>query len=170
MKIIYRNGFRDRIAFVAYHCPRNPIFIFMMLGAFLFFTFESVIPALHSLPADRSIFFKLILFVITELVIAVAIVGVWTVIMLATMISPKNKTLYCERAMTVGDDAFVIESEYGRSETNWSVIQKLARTRTHIFMYVNQENAVTVPRRAFESATQWDTFYEICRRSTARGA
>jgi len=170
MKITYRNGFLDRLAFAAYHLPRKPLLLLMTFGTFLFFTFESVLPALRSLPADRSMVVRVILFVITELVLVMALVVFWTVITLITMISTKNKPLYCERALTVGDDAFVTESEYGRSETKWSLVQKLARTRTHIFMYLSQESAVIIPRRAFESATEWDTFYEICRRSKSRVA
>jgi len=81
------------------------------------------------------------------------------------MISRKNKPLYCQRILTVGDEGIITESEYGRSEIKWSLVQKLARTRKHIIMYLNQQSAIIIPHRAFESVTQCDTFYEICRRS-----
>jgi hypothetical protein len=168
MKITYRYGFRDRLAFAAYHLSRKPLVLLITLGTLLFFPFESVLPALQSLPADRSMVIKIILFVITELVLVIALVSFWAAITVVTMISTKNKPLYCERTLAIGDDTFVTESEYGRSETKWSLIQKLARTRTHIFMYLNQESAVIIPRHAFENTTQWDTFYEICRRNKSR--
>jgi hypothetical protein len=37
-------------------------------------------------------------------------------------------------------------------------------------MYVNQENAIGVPRRAFESDSQWDAFFEICNQKTKSAA
>src|SRR5262249_33760191 len=141
-----------RLAFAAYHLPRNPIILILTIGIFLFFTFESVLPAARSLPADRPAIVGIIAFVLVELLLVFMIVGFWTVITLLTMISRRNKPLYCERTLTVGDEAFITESQYGRSETRWSLVQKLARTRSHIIMYLSQENAVLVPRRAFDSS------------------
>jgi len=42
------------------------------------------------------------------------------------------------------------------------MVQKLGRTGRHIFLYLNKDSAVIVPRRAFESESQWDGFYEFC--------
>jgi hypothetical protein len=168
MTITYRNGFRDRLAFAAYHLPRKPLIILMTVGILLFFTFESVLPAAHSASADKPMVVRVIAFIFVETLLVLFLVAFWAVITVITMVSTKNKPLYCQRALTVGDEAFVTESEYGRSETKWTLVQKLARTRSHIFMYLSQESAVIIPRRAFESRTQWDTFYDICRRNKDR--
>lgn len=167
VSVTYRNGFQDRLAFAAYHIPRNPFVLILTIGIFLFFTFESVLPAARALPADRPAIVGIITFVLVELLLVFIIVAFWTVIVLLTMISRRNKPLYCERTLTAGDEVFVTESQYGRSETRWSLVQKLARTRSHIIMYTSQENAVVVPRSAFDSSTQWDAFYEICRQRTS---
>jgi hypothetical protein len=47
------------------------------------------------------------------------------------------------------------------------MVQKLARTKKHIFIYLAQDSAVVIPRRAFESATQWEAFYELCKQRKA---
>jgi hypothetical protein len=91
----------------------------------------------------------------------------WTAITVLTMISRRNKPLLCERTITLREDAFVTESEYGRSETRWTIVQKLARTRRHILVYVAQASALVIPRRAFASSAQWDAFYGYCRQRTS---
>jgi len=170
MTVTYRNTFRDRLAFAAYHLPRNPFLLAVMIGLFLLITFQSIVPAVRSGPADKPLFARIIAFIIVELLLLLLILAFWTLITLVTMVSRRNKTLYCERTITLSDEAFVTESQYGRSETRWPIVQKLARTRTHIFMYLSQESAVIVPRRAFESFAQWDTFYDFCRQRTTRAA
>lgn len=168
MKITYRNKFSDRLAFAAYHLPRNPIFLLFTIGFFLLITFESVVPSIRSARADSSMVVQIVAFIFTEMVLAAVLVSFWTVITVVMMISKKNKPLYCERTLTIGDETFFTESEYGRSETKWTVVQKLARTRTLIIIYLSQETAVIIPRRAFENKAQWDACYELCRRSKTR--
>ena len=168
MTLSYRNTFRDRLAFAAYHVPRNPLVLFMAVGFFLLVTFTSMVPAVRELPADKPAFVRVLAFIFVELLLALFIIAFWGVIILLTMISRKNKPLFCDKTITLGEEALIGESQYGRSETRWTMVQKLARTRRYIFIYLGQENAIVLPRRAFESSTQWDTFYDICKQRTKR--
>lgn len=167
MTITYRNNFRDRLAFIAYHLLRNPATLVIAIGAFLFFTYETAIPAARSLPTDTPVFFQIIVFILIESLLVFFFVAVWAAFILLAMISRRNKPLYCKRTLTLQDEMYVTESEYGKSETRWQIVQKLVRTRAHIFMYVNQENAVVIPRRAFETPAQWNAFYDFCKQRTS---
>lgn len=129
-----------------------------------------MLPAMRATPADQPMAARIVGFIFAELLLASLIVAFLAVITILTMASRKNKPLYCQRKITVGDDVFGTESEYGRSEARWSLIQKLVRTRSHIFIFLSQQNAIVVPRRAFESADQWHRFYEICREGRGRVA
>ena len=168
MTLSYRNTFRDRLAFAAYHIPRNPLMLLMTVGFFFFITFTSLVPAVRELPADKPAIVRVLAFIFVELLLAVFILAFWAVVTLLTMISRRNKPLFCDKTITLGEEAFVGESQYGRSEVRWTMVQKLARTKRYIFIYLGQENAVVLPRRAFESSTQWDTFYDICKQRTKR--
>jgi YcxB-like protein len=170
MTIAYRNKFGDRLAFAAYHLPRNPFFLFISIGFFLLITFQSLVPAFRAAPAGLPLVVRVLMFILFELFLAGLIVAMWTVITVLTMISRKNKPLTCQRTLTLNDENFITESEFSRSETRWSIVQKLARTRRHIFIYVNQSSAVVVPRHAFENSPQWDAFYEFCKQKTAKAA
>jgi hypothetical protein len=123
------------------------------------------------MPAGVPLAACVIGFIFVELVLIAFILAFLAVITILPMISRKqNKLLYCDRKVSIDNDAFYTESEYNRSETRWSVVRKLVRTRSYIFMFLGQHNAVVVPRRAFEEAAQWDAFYELCNRVKSRAA
>jgi hypothetical protein len=119
-------------------------------------------------PANQSMIVRVIAFIFVELLLALAIIAFWAVITVLTTISRMNKPMFCEKTITLGDDGYVAESQYGKSEIRWAMVQKLARTRWYIFIYLNQDNAVVIPRRAFENSAQWDAFYGFCKQRTNR--
>jgi YcxB-like protein len=171
MSITYRNGFRDWLAFQAYCAPRNPIIILTSIGFFLFVTSQIVLPAMHETSASLPLAGCVIAFIFVELLLIAFILAFLAAITILPMISRKrNKLLYCDRKVSVDNDAFYTESEYNRSEVRWSVVRKMVRTRSYIFMFMGQHNAVVVPRRAFEEPAQWDAFYDLCKRVKSRAA
>ena len=167
--VTYRLTFGDRLAFAAYHLPRNPFLVAIVVGFPLLITFQSVLPAMRA-NANQPLLARIFAFVVLELLLLLLFITIVAAIILVTMISRRNKTIYCERNLTVSDEAFATESQYGKSETRWPMVQKLARTWNHIFMYLNQESAIIVPRRAFESFAQWVAFYDFCKQKTTRPA
>ncbi|MGZ4961899.1 MAG: YcxB family protein [Limisphaerales bacterium] len=168
MTITYRMTFRDRVAFAAYALPRKPVLVIVMVAVLILFNFQFVVPAIQQSPRPHPWFVNVITFIIFQGIFVTVLITVVSGLTLLTMISKKNKTVYCERSLTVGADGFFVESEYGRSETRWTMVQKLARTRSHIFLYLNSDAAVVVPRRAFADDGVWNSFYEICRTGTGR--
>ena len=170
MTITYRNKFRDWLAFQAYCAPRNPIIILTSVGFFLFATFEVVLPATRQTAASVPLAACVVGFIVVELLIIAFILAFLAAITIIPMIFPKDKLLYCERKVSIDDDAFYTESEYSRSETKWSVVRKLVRTRSYIFMFLSQHNALVVPRSAFEKADQWDAFYEVCKENKSEAS
>ena len=166
MTITYRNGFRDWLAFQVYCAPRNPIIILTSVGFFLFTTFQVVLPATRETAASVPVAACVAGFIVVELLLIAFILAFLAAITILPMIFPRNKLLYCRRTLKTGDDTFFTESEYSRSETKWSVVQKLVRTRSYIFMFLGQHNALVVPRSAFEKETHWEDFYQVCKEYT----
>lgn len=168
MTITYRNRFLDWVAFQAYCVPRNPITILTSAGFFLFVTSQIVLPAMHSTPANVPLAICVIEFIFVELLLIVFITVFLAIITILPMIFPRNRQMYCERKFVTGGDAFFTESEYSRSETQWSAVQKLVRTRSYIFLFLGQHNAFVFPRSAFEESAQWDAFYEACKENKSQ--
>jgi hypothetical protein len=168
MTITYQMKFRDRVAFARYALPRKPVLVVMLVACIIFFNWQVVVPAIQQSPRHDSWFANAIGFIFMQGIFLSLLITFVSVLTLLTMISKKNKTVYCERSLTVGADGFLVESKYGRSETRWTMVQKLARTRSHIFLYLNSDAAVVVPRRAFADDGVWNSFFDICRNGTGR--
>jgi hypothetical protein len=164
MTITFRNKFGDRMAFAAYHLPRNPLMILMLGGGFLLLTFGGVLPAARQ-DVGHGIVVKTIVFIIAELFLAFVMISLLALLILLGMVSRKNKTFYAQKTVTISDDGLFGESEYGKSEIRWKMVQKLARTRNYIFIYLSAEGAWVIPRRAFGNAAERDAFYDICTRN-----
>ena len=74
-----------------------------------------------------------------------------------------NKVLLAEQAITVDDNILACQSEYARSEIKWKALQRTVRTRHYLFMYFSAMGAMVIPRRAFSSKEQWDSFVAFCK-------
>ena len=159
MTIRYKNMFRDLMGFCFYHYPRSPIVIgtyglgFVLLSSGI----------LQALPTDITPVAKVVTFLAMEFLAFLFIAGSFVVIVVLSMVSRRNKTLLTEHTITLGEGSFVEETAYNKTDHKWAGVQKLARTRRHIFIYVSQYAAHVVPRRAFQNDTEWDSFYEFCK-------
>jgi hypothetical protein len=93
------------------------------------------------------------LFVLTLLIFPFAFV--------ITQISGKNKTIMTWHSIELYEDHFVSESQYGRSELKWDIVQKLRRTGSFIIIYISKNSAMLIPRKAFSSEADWHSFYRF---------
>ncbi len=165
MSIIYRNTFRDRLAFNAFSIPRKrffQIYVILFLG---FMTYEDVI---RVWPKNRTTAFQIGYVVFVEVILFFLIFAIFAVVVVLVNISKMNKTLMAERTVTLAEECFTGESMYGRTEYKWPIVQKLARTRRHIFIYTAADRALIIPRRAFENRAAWDQFYDFCLRKIGK--
>jgi hypothetical protein len=165
MKITFRYSIGDRLAFAAYHIPRTPMALLMSIGFLLFITFEGIIP---EIPKDKPASFQILYVSFSETILAFLIVAFWIITILAGVFFSKDKALMADRTIALGEDCFVSDTSFAHSEYKWLMVQKLARTRRHIFLYLNKDSAVIIPRRAFKSASDWDGFYDYCQSKTRR--
>jgi len=163
MTLSYNNTYWDRFAFGAYAMRRNPLILIMGIFLLLLITFGILVPGARDANVDKSLAVQIIAFIMVEVFVVLLIIAMFTVIILLTTISPKNKTMFCPKTITLGEESFTGESEYSKSEVRWKMVQKLVRTKKHIFIYLAQDNAVVIPRRAFEKASDWEAFYELCK-------
>ena len=160
MTIRYQNTFRDIVAFCFYHYPRSPLILgfygfgFAILSAVVF----------QSVPKDIPIAARIIAFLVMEIIVFGFLAVIFILSTVLGMISRRNKTFLTDHSITLAENGFTSETPYSRSELKWSIVQKLARSKNYIFIYVAQHSAHVVPRRAFRDAAEWDSFYEFCRK------
>ncbi len=158
MNAQYRNTFKDVMAFCFYHYPRAP----MVVGTYgVLFVFMSFI-LVQDLPKDVGVVAQIITFLIMEFVAFAFFAVLFSLSVVLGMISRRNKTILTDHKITLGDDVFCSETPYSRSEFKWTVVQKLARTKSYIFIYVAQHSAHVIPRRCVDNRA-WDSFYDFCK-------
>ncbi len=113
VKITFRYTLRDKLAFAAYHIPRTPMTVFISVGFLLFITFESIVPRV---PKGKAIASQVFYVIFAETLVAVLIAGFWTLIILVSMLSSKDKALMSERTITLGDVCFISDTPFAHSE------------------------------------------------------
>ena len=150
------------MAFCFYHYPRSPVVIGSYGLAFALITFS----AFQALPKHRDVVTKVITFAVVELIALSLLAAVLALSVVLSMASRKNKTVLTEHTILLAEESFTEETPYNKTEQKWTIVQKLARTRSYIFIYVAQYSAHIVPRRAFRDDAEWDAFYEYCRQRT----
>jgi hypothetical protein len=158
MTIHYKNTFHDVMAFCFYHYLRSPF----ILGTYGLCFIAISLVVYQAAPNDRGLSEKLLAFLFLECVALAFFAVVFGGSVVLGMISRRNKTLYTERTLAIGEDGIGTETPYGKSEQKWAIVQKLARNRKYVFIYVAQHSAYLVPRRAFLDEAEWEAFYKLC--------
>jgi hypothetical protein len=118
------------------------------------------------LPSEGNVVVKIIAFGFIELIALFFVAAVFALSVVLGMVSRKNKTVLTEHTIILAEESFTEETPYNKSEQKWTIVQKLARTKSYIFIYVGQNMAHVVPLRAFRDDAEWDAFYEYCRQRT----
>ena len=162
MGVQYKIKFRDLLAFCFYHYSRSP-FVIGIYGIILFLISIQIVQAL---PNNVNLIPKAILFFVTEMIAFIVIAALLTILMIFSLVSRRNKTLLTEHELTIQDNTFSVETKYERAEHRWFAVQKLARTRRHLFIYVSQRSAHVIPRRAFKDRDEWNSFCESFKKET----
>jgi hypothetical protein len=162
MTIRYQNTFRDIMAFCFYHYPRSPVVIGFYGVCFAIISLS----VFRALPKHSDAVTKVITFAILDLIGFSVLAAVFALSVVLSLGSRKNKTILTEHTIILAEESFTEETPYNKTEQKWTIVQKLARTKSYIFIYVAQYMAHVVPRRAFRDDAEWDAFYEYCRQKT----
>jgi hypothetical protein len=167
MQIRYTNTFRDILAFCLYHYARSPIVLasYAFGGALLSLT---IVQAVQSLPGNTPLYVKAFAFLFVEFLALTLVGALYAALLVLSMVSRRNKTVLTDHRFALAPESFVDETAYSKTEFKWSAVQKLARTRRYIFVYVAQHAAHVIPKRAFQDDAEWNAFYQFCRERTSK--
>ncbi|HMJ89502.1 MAG TPA: YcxB family protein [Candidatus Acidoferrum sp.] len=148
------------MAFCFYHYLRSPFIV----GSCVVFMIMISMVFVQAIPSEASVTEKVIILLVLEFCAAALFAGS-TVLSVS---SRKNKTILTDHTLILSDQNFVEQTVFNRTEQTWESVQKLTRTRTHIFIYIAQYMAHVIPRRAFATEADWDAFFTYCKTRTDR--
>ena len=146
------------MAFCFYHYPRSPLVIGTIVVGIGVLSFVFI----QAIPSEFTTMAKVITFLVLEALAFLLFAGLIAISVVLSMISSKNKTVLTDHTLTLNEESFFEETVYNRTEQTWNSVQKLARTRRHILIYIAQYLAHVVPRRAFQDDAEWNAFYQFC--------
>ena len=152
------------MAFSFYTYVRSPVVTITISLTVAFISFI----IFQSLPKDAAPTAKVIAFLIPECVSTGLLAAALVLTVVLSISTRRNKALFTEHTITLGDTSFTEETEFQKTDQKWSGVQKLARTQRHIFVYMSQYAAHAIPRRAFQDQAHWDSFYERCRQKSGQ--
>lgn len=162
MTIRYKNTFRDTVVFYFYHITHSWLFF----GSYgLFFALMSF-ANYRALPSEGDATHKVIVFVMLEVFALLILGSVFLLTSLCALMSTKSKAMLTEHSITLEEGGFTEETIYNKKEHKWAIVQKLPRTNHYLYIYIAPHMAHVVPRRAFPDETEWNAFYEYCRRKS----
>lgn len=72
----------------------------------------------------------------------------------------QNKGFYGECELCIGDDALTETRPSGSTTRNWTSVERVVTTRSHLFIYTSGIEAFVVPRRAFAADADFNAFVD----------
>ena len=158
MQVTYTNRFLDFVRFNAYHLPRMTS-MQIVVGVLVLMHAWSFGPSLakmkESVPMKAAVYATTLL-----LFFAVLLVAQFLFILLSYRPS-RNKAFLTEHILTASDDGVVEDTAYGSSSSTWAGITKVGQNRGYIFVYVQENMAHVIPKRAFASEADASRFYDF---------
>jgi hypothetical protein len=70
----------------------------------------------------------------------------------------KNRGMLGRHRLTLKPEGLTEATEVSENTTAWSGVERISVSEEHAFIYVNALAAITVPRRAFPSETEFNAF------------
>lgn len=123
----------------------------------------------RAISPERTFLVRLLSVITLEIIPFMFIAAVVGLFIFLNTFSRKNKTLLTEQTITLDEGFLACQSEYARSEVNWKAVQHIVRTRNYLFLYLSQMGAMLIPKHAFNSKEQWDSFFEFCAAKSRAG-
>lgn len=155
MRIRYKNNLSDILNFSLYTYVRSPLMLTLFSIYVILSSFTNLVDSLEE-ASIRSVVIGN--FILSEGISIFVMLGILAIIIFLTVLSKKNKNYYIDKELSISKDGLTQTSEINKSGLKWEGVQKLASTRSYIYLYVNQFSAYIIPKRAFEHVEQWESF------------
>jgi YcxB-like protein len=167
MEVDFTVTLGDLVRYNLYHAWHRPLYwSIIAVGA-------GVIAIMS--PRDAPLIAHVIVFVFSAIVLTVVNFGSTAIIALLSYAPSKNRGTLGDHHLLLAPAGITESTKVSTSTWTWAGIPKVAQDRAYIFLYVQQNLAHVIPKRAFKSAAESKEFYDTAVRywksaSTGPGA
>jgi hypothetical protein len=154
MKIQYRTRFSDVVGFIWIHYTRSRVQLAIIAGLSAFIAWDTC----HEMVLKHGcVIGCMTLLIATTLLFSIfSAIGLSAAIL--TALSRRNKTFMTDNTLELLEERIVAENRYAKTDYKWDAVQKIIKTRRCIVLYVTHSTGIVVPRRAFETPAEWESF------------
>ena len=80
-----------------------------------------------------------------------------------------NKAILGRHILTLSEAGIHAKSPGSESDLEWSTIQKVLQSKSHIFLYISAVNALVIPKKAFPTEQSQQSFLDFVLSKTKTG-
>ena len=172
MKAAYELTRDDLAAFIEFHHRTSPAARRQKIGCLaVAFCALMVLPARILLTADKPLLetaidiWPLLLGPLLFAIFAAPYIRWRTRQMSHRLLSEgQNKQFYGRCELAASDDALTETRPSGSTIRNWTSVERIVTTPSHLFVYTSGIEAYVVPRRAFPSDSEFSAFVDAIRK------
>jgi hypothetical protein len=143
----------DLVRFNVYHATRRVV-SWIVIGVVVFVFAKAVAAGQTSVGARLFITAAIALLATTGYFVATALVA------LVSYVPSKNRGVLGEHLLSFDDVDITEKTAVSTATWSWESIPNVARNRRYVFIYVQQNMAHIVPKRAFASREEADRFFD----------
>lgn len=165
MEIRYTNTLGDLVRFNLYHLSRMgvvQVLIVVLVGIHVS-TF-----GVDILELDQPLAIRIASFVLSLAILFGVLVALELLVLFLSYKPAKNRSILTDHVLRITDDGIVEETPLSSSTVAWSAIPRIAQNSRYLFVYVQQNSAHVVPKRAFPSSADATAFYETVEKRIER--
>lgn len=70
----------------------------------------------------------------------------------------KNKAIIGEQRLSISNEGIIAISEAGEMKSNWSLVEKIGKTKKNIYIYISSISAYIIPIKAFNNEEEVNNF------------
>ena len=163
MSVSFKNKFRDFFWFT-YYCMfrvvRGAPWLILLLCACAFFGARALSPQSATAFVGILGFFE-VTAVAGSLSLFFLTLAVYS---LVSVCSPSGMRVPQEQMIALTEESILVRSPRTQMKITWHEVRRLAQTKHYLILHFHEFAALIIPRRAFQSDSQWHTFYVYCER------
>ena len=69
--------------------------------------------------------------------------------------------MFSEKHLSFSEKGINSKTEYGNSEHNWNLIQKIVQNRKFIYLYISKSSAYVIPKKIFKDQEDSKNLYNF---------
>lgn len=156
VRVEYSNSPRDLVAFTIYSWFHE----WQQTVGLVFFVVATSIPTWNAVSqTDVPVGFAIFIGTAIEALLLGAILLLMLLLVVVLAYFSRDRAFYTNHVVTADHEGVTEETPFNLSTYRWDGIDRIRRTRRHLFIFLGPMKAHVIPRRHVPDVAEWDRVY-----------